>query len=491
MARSLNPEADWPPQRVRESALRDLDGRIASEPGAVHLRFERACLLAEMGRTLDARNAYLDVLAREPAHLTALNNLGTLLHASGQRTAARTAYAEAVARHPDDPMSRVNLANILYEGGEFPAAREHYESALRLDPDHREAHRGLAYVLTELGDEQGAQEHRHKAFAGRPVMALPYRGEGRPVSVLLLVSPMGGNLPTRYLLDDRVFQTFAVTPEFYDSKAPLPRHDIVFNAIGDADLAAPSLHAAQSLLAFTKAPVINRPDAVLSTGRAHHHVRLGKLPGVTVPLTVTLPREVLASGEAAATLARHGFRFPLLVRTPGFHTGRYFLRVETLEALPAAVADLPGRELTVIEFLNARGADGKVRKYRVMMIAGQLFPLHVAISSDWKIHYFTADMANSAAHRAEDAEFLENMPQVLGPGAMEALAGIQSTLGLDYAGLDFGLSETGGLLLFEANATMVVNPPAPAEMWAYRVPAVERIFDAVRHMLTAHATAVS
>ena len=207
------------------------------------------------------------------------------------------------------------------------------------------------------------------------------------------------------------------------------------------------------------------------------------------PLTVTLARELLTSPEAASTLARHGYRFPLLVRTPGFHTGRHFLRVENPEALGGAVAQLPGKELTVIEFLDARGADGKVRKYRVMMIDGQLYPLHVAISSQWKIHYFTADMAEQADHRAEDAEFLENMPEVLGPRAMQALSRIQATLGLDYAGIDFGLSATGELLLFEANATMVVNPPEPDQRWAYRRPAVERIFTAVRRMLTADISA--
>jgi hypothetical protein len=99
------------------------------------------------------------------------------------------------------------------------------------------------------------------------------------------------------------------------------------------------------------------------------------------------------------------------------------------------------------------------------------------------IHYFTADMADSPEHRAEDAEFLENMPVVLGRQATDALAEIQSRLGLDYAGIDFGLSARGEILLFEANATMVVNPPEPDEKWAYRRPAIERIYAAVRNML--------
>ena len=148
-------------------------------------------------------------------------------------------------------MSRVNLGNVLYESGEFPAAREHYETALRFDPGHAEAHQGLAYVLAELGDEEGAQWHRRKGFEDRPVLALPYRGEGPPVSLLLLVSSVGGNIPTRHLLDDRVFQTFVVVPEFYDPNVPLPPHQVVFNAIGDADLAAAALAAAQSVVALT------------------------------------------------------------------------------------------------------------------------------------------------------------------------------------------------------------------------------------------------
>jgi tetratricopeptide (TPR) repeat protein len=469
-------------QRLREEALRDADARLGADPESVSLRFERAGLLAELGRSLEARNAYIDVLTREAAHRLALNNLGTLLYSTGYRSAARTAYAEAVARHPGDPMGRVNLGNLLHENGEHRAAREQFEAALRADPAHAEAHQGLSYTLAELGDRAGADVHRRLGFQDRPVRTLPYRGQGPPVPVLLLLATVGGNIPTRFLLDDRIFQTHVVLPEFCDGGTPLPPHQVVFNAIGDADLAAAALHAAQSVVALTKAPVINLPGAVLATGRADH-ARLGRIPGVVTPLTVTLPRDLLAGPDGAAAVARHGFRFPLLVRTPGFHTGRHFLKVESPAALASAVEQLPGEEIAVIEFLDARGVDGKVRKYRAMMIGGALYPLHVAISSQWKIHYFTAEMAERADHRAEDAGFLENMAGAIGDRAMEALAQIQKALALEYAGIDFGLSAGGDVLLFEANATMVVNPPDADERWAYRRPAVERIFAAVRRML--------
>jgi glutathione synthase/RimK-type ligase-like ATP-grasp enzyme len=230
---------------------------------------------------------------------------------------------------------------------------------------------------------------------------------------------------------------------------------------------------------------LNNPSAVLATGRSDNARRLARLDGVMAPVTVTLTREVLSSPDAETTLARHGLKFPLLLRTPGFHTGRHFVRVDRAGALQEALAGLPGAELTAIQYLDSRGLDGKVRKYRVMMIDGGLYPLHVAISTHWKIHYFTAEMPERAEHRAEDAEFLENMPAVLGSRAIAALEQIQGALGLDYAGIDFGLSANGDVLLYEANATMVVNPPEPDERWAYRRPAVERIFAAVRRMLLA------
>jgi len=477
--------AAWPPRLAREAALHEIDARIAAEPGSVDLRLERAHLLTELGRTLEARNTYLDVLARAPADRLALNNLGTLLHATGYRRAARTAYAEAAARHPHDAMSHVNLANVLFQDGEVESAREHYETALRHAPDHPEAHRGLAYVLAEQGDADGAAWHRRKGFEQRAAVTLPYRGEGPPVPLLLLISAVGGNIPTRNFLDDRVFATTVVAPEFLDFTQPLPRHRLIFNAIGDADLSGcgAALAAAERLAALSGAPMLNAPAAVLATGRADNARRLSRVAGVIAPSTVTLARELLTAPDAVTTLARHGLRFPLLLRSPGFHTGRHFTLVERAEALSGTVAALPGEALTAIQYLDSRGPDGKARKYRVMMIGGRLYPLHLAISSHWKIHYFTAEMADRPEHRAEDAEFLEDMPAVLGARAIHALEEIQSLLGLDYAGIDFGLSPADDLLLFEANATMVVNPPAPDQLWDYRRPAVERILAAVRGML--------
>ena len=232
------------------------------------------------------------------------------------------------------------------------------------------------------------------------------------------------------------------------------------------------------LLAKTKAPVLNSPGATLRTGRSANAARLAHLPGVRTARTVQLAR---------ANIAEHGLTYPLLLRSPGFHTGEHFERVESPEQLTAIAAKLPGDELMAMEYLDARGADGQPRKYRVMFVNGQILPLHLCISNDWKVHYFTSAMADNEAYRDEERRFLDNMPMVLGDKAMTALAAVRDALGLDYAGIDFALNADGEVLLFEANATMVILPPGPDARWDYRRGAIAKVENAVRALLAKRA----
>jgi glutathione synthase/RimK-type ligase-like ATP-grasp enzyme len=333
-------------------------------------------------------------------------------------------------------------------------------------------------VLTELG-EPGAEAHWQAGFTGHAVVRRRYRGSGPGVPLLLLVSARGGNLATRPWVDDRVFTVTAIYADFHDPAQALPPHALVVNAIGDVDVGRDALACAEAMLAGSSAPVVNPPARVKATGREEQALRLAGIAGVTAPRTVRLKRTALAVTEA--------FRFPLLLRSPGFHTGQHFVRVDTRDDLSRAAAGLPGDELLAIEWLDARGPDGLARKYRVMIIGGVLYPLHLAISADWKVHYFTAGMAGEAAHRAEDARFLNDMPAVLGQRAMAALSDIGAAMGLDYAGVDFGLAADGSVLLFEANATMAIVPPDQDPMWDYRRAAVAAVQDAARHMLAQRA----
>ncbi len=311
------------------------------------------------------------------------------------------------------------------------------------------------------------------ASKNSPPSSLPFRGRGKAISLLLLVSAVGGNVPIRHLIDDGIFQTTVIYVDYW--KAPLPPHDFIFNTVGDADLCRGALLNARRLIATSNAPVLNMPDAVLPTGRAENAIRLAALPGVRAAKTITLPRKKLMGHGVSSVLARHGMTFPLLLRSPGYHTGQHFERIENIEQLSDAAARLPGQKLMLIEFLDAEGKDGKARKYRAIFVNGEILPLHLCVSNDWKVHYYTSAMAVSASYRAEEARFLNDMAGAIGARAMRALIAIRDTLGLDYGGIDFGLNADGGLLLFEANATMIIVAPGPDACWDYRRAAIAKV----------------
>ncbi len=445
---------------------------------------DRARRLADLDRTDEAREAYLQLLARAPDDLRALNDFGSFLMRGGYRAAARTVYQRALAVDPQSALAHANLANVLFADTAYDDARAHYEAALAIEPNNAAAHQGLSYALTRLGRDAEALVHRRLGFTGRALTTAPYRGAGRPVDVLLCVCAGGGTLYTDTFLDDRIFRVTTLVADVYDGTPALPPVDVVFNAISDADRAGAALTAVDRFLAQNARPLINAPARVLATARAAGAARLAAIDGVVVPRIATVPLAALRSSPAD-TVAMHGFAFPLLVRAPGFHTGQHFVRVASAGEIGAAIAGFPGDDALVIEYIDLRGDDGRVRKYRVMMVGGTLYPMHVAVSREWKVHYFSADMASDAANRAEDERFLADPVSAIGAQAWAQLGRIREALGLEYAGIDFGIDRAGRVVVFEANATMIVLPPGPDTIWDYRRAPVARIVDAVRALLLA------
>jgi hypothetical protein len=462
-----------------EEALARIDALIERHPADVQLRFARGCCLEDLARYEEAKHAYADVLAREPANFGALTNLGSLLHTHGQRMVARALYTKAAVEHPDEPLAYVNLGNALLEDGEPAAAEATYHAGLRVKADYPNLHFALSLLYREAGDHDSALKHHQLTFVKPLVTVAPYFGAGPPLDVLLLLAAHGGNVVTHPFFDNRVVRLYTLVAEGYQPWLQLPPHHAVFNGIGDVDRSLAPLRVAREIVARSGAPVINDPDAVSASGRAGVMERLACIPGVITPRTIALPRGAVTADE----LTQRGFTFPLLLRSPGHHTGNHFAWVETPLDLDAVRDSLPGMELLAIAYLDGRGADAMYRKYRVLFIGGKLYPLHLAISPRWKVHYFSADMAERPEHRAEEAIFLRDMAAVLGPRCMTALERIAATLGLDYGGIDFGRDAAGNLLLYEANATMAVFPPPPDERFAYRRAPVAKVITAIRRLV--------
>jgi hypothetical protein len=473
---------------IAQMGTTSLDSLIESHPETVAFCYERAGLLFSQGRTEEASQDYLAVLNIEPQHFGALNDYAVLLTEAEKFKAARHYFSLAINAHPEQVDGHLNFADFLLGQCDYSAAKAHYQAVLELDPNQNAAHQGLSLALAGLGDEVGAKAHREAGFRGQAIVTWPKRGVEPGIPLLILSSAFGGNIPIKHLLDNRKFETTVILTEYFEVATPLPAHSLLINLIGDADLCQAGLEIAEHLLNNSNTPVINPPVLVRATGRLDNAHRLGGLSNVTTPRTSLLSRSLLMTEQAESLLSEQGIEFPLLLRSPGFHTGLHFVRVDTYDELAQTAGSLPGDEILVMQLLEARDQYGDYHKFRVMFVDGVLFPLHLAISKLWKVHYFSADMDVTSEHRNLEAAFLNDMPTVLGAKAMAALDSIQHALGLDYGGIDFALDRDGGILLFEANATMAVHRPDDKQKWAYRQNAAERIIAAVQAMILKRAS---
>lgn len=473
------------PRRYGDSTeLIEIERRLAAAPEAIEVLFERACCLEDIGRTEAAVEAYVAVLQRDHRHLGTLTNLGSMLLHRADAEKARQFYTQALTHHPLALITHINLGHALFAQREIASATAQYQAALAVDPEFFAAHHALALLYESTGDTARAEHHWERAFAKNASTTLAYTGAGPPlVRLLLVISARGGDVVVHRYLDGTTMETTVMLADAFRTGRALPPHDVVFNAIGDADRCRTSLERTQTLLAASTAPVINDPARVLATGRAQNAERLRELPGVAVARTELLPRTAITADELAA----RNWTFPLLVRAPGHQEGRHFELVAEPGALPAALERLPGEGLFVMAFLDTRGSDGFFRKYRVLFIDGCMYPVHLAVSKEWKVHYFSADMSERADHRDEERAFLADPRAAFGAQAIAALEHVHDMLGLDYCGADVGIAPDGKLAVFEANATMAVFPPPEGEQWAYRRPAYEAIVAAVRAMIVARA----
>lgn len=388
------------------------------------------------------------------------------MHAAGETDAARARALAAAARFPQSALAHCNAGFMLLLDGSYREALEAYERALRLQPEHAEARRGRAAALSYLGESAGE---------GDSLSVAPYTGAGRPIDLLLLVTLGRGNIGFDQLFDSSRVRITKLALELHGER-PLPAHDVLFNAVGDAESSAEALAIAAGLATQTARPVLNRPERVLGTGRIEQSRRLREC-GVRVASIAQVDR----AGARAVPL-------PVLLRAPGYHAGEHFALARDDAEREEALRAMPEGALLALEFIDTRDAQGRYAKYRVVAIDGALYPVHLAFSSHWKVHYFSAQMAQSPDLREREAAFLADPEGTLGTRAWRALQRVADATGLDYAGIDFALDAAGEVVVFECNATMAVRYPPAEPAWAYRRPAVDAVRAAITRMLARYSS---
>ncbi|WP_158742421.1 tetratricopeptide repeat protein [Acidisphaera sp. L21] len=445
---------------------------IAIEPNYVDALINLSSALAARGDQPDADAAYHRAVELIPDDPDALFQLASVLQSQGRTRDAVAQYERAVRIRPDFAAALCNLGLLHAAVDENGLAATYFRRAIETEPDNVAANLNLGGLLEAEGRLVEAKAHRDRVPRPQPLNVL--QGAAAARVVLVLANACSGNVPVETLLPpERNTRITWYVELATDAQAQdLPHHDVVFNAIGNADLMADSVDRITRLHA--RRPVLNPPAQVARTRRDLMPSLLAGIADIIVPASVRLAREQITG--AAADIPP-----PLLIRPAVAHGGEGLMLVETVDALKAfeiGIADA----YYATAFHDFRSADGFYRKYRMIFVDRQPYPYHLAIARTWLVHYYTADMLAEPWKRVEEQRFLEDPAAVLGPGLMTALSAIAQRLDLDYAGIDFSVDPEGRLLVFEANATMLVHLHDSAADFAYKhrhVPKIIQAFDAM------------
>ena len=457
------------------------DARHAAEHRATPLS-ERDAADAPVARELAA-----DSEPRDPAQHRALaetkraagDELGALAHLIAAHTL--DAYASG---SPDANASNLcDVATGYFMKGDHEIAARWYRLVLTLDPNVAVACQNLAALDASAGRHTEAAAWRERAYRLQRVFIEHAPGQTRRVLVLC-AARTSGNVPFEALLPGALNCRikYAIDYAADEEDAQLPPFDVVFNAIGEPDVAAPLAARLARFVSHCERPLLNPPAAIARTSRHQIPALLGDLHDVQVAPCLRLDAPPSSSAELASLLAGSAIALPVLARPASTHGGEGLVHCESLAALARRLRELDGPQY-VTAFRDYRSADGYYRKYRMIFVDREPFPYHLAVSSHWMVHYFSADMESHAWKLDEERRFLQDPAAALGERAMQAIAAIGRRLDLDYAGIDFTLLPNGDVFVFEANATMLAHYERNTGALAHKNPFVQRIVDAFEQLM--------
>ncbi len=467
-----------------EEAVALLRRAVAAQPDYLDAVLNLSAALQTRGDPDEAAACCKQALAAMPEHPALLFRIAHIEHARGRLDVAAGWYERALAAAPDCVPALCNLGTLHLLAGEGGAAMACYARALAIDPALDVANINMAGLL--VGEGRLEEARAYAARVPRPQPLVVNEAAVPRHTVLVLMSSNPGNVPLQHLLCARTNTVIRWNVDYATDaqEADLPPADVVFNAIGNADVMDESAARIRRLQA--RRPVLNAPDSVARTRRDRLPALLAGIADVVVPKVLRLRRDEIAHGDLPARLLAQGLAPPLLLRPIVGHGGAGMIRVESAASLaglaPGSAALGEADAFYAIAMHDDPDADSYYRKYRMIFVDRKIYPYHLAISRHWLVHYFSADMLAAPWKRAQEQRFLEHPSSVLGPRAMAALAAIARRVDLDFAGIDFARLPDGRVLVFEANATMLVHLQETAEELAYKrahVPAILAAFEAM------------
>lgn len=144
--------------------------------------YRRAVEASSRGRVSEAIGRYRELLALEPRHIAARNNLSALLETTGDPAEALEQLSAALRVTPEDVNLLVSRGAIQGRLKQYTEAETDLRRALRLDPQHTQAYLTLGLVLWRKGMPGPAADSLRKAIALEPEHPIAYHYLGEALN---------------------------------------------------------------------------------------------------------------------------------------------------------------------------------------------------------------------------------------------------------------------------------------------------------------------
>lgn len=392
-----------------------------------------------------------------------------------------------------DPPVCVGLAALMrlaFEGRDLEPVASQFIQRAQNNPDDAAAMLDLATVLELNFQPDIAHETRAQALNTQSLYRLPPNGEAG-LRLLAIMAPgnLNVNTPLPFLLENsNVSLDMLYVGPGVASVTQLPEHDVLFVAIGESEATHSLLAELVPVMDEWPCPVLNLPERIMMTSRDAAYKLLRDIPGIMIPPSKRIERielERLVNDIELLDQWLPVYDFPLIIRPVDSHAGHDLAKIETPDDIAGYLGSL--EETTtrffISPFIDYRNRDGLYRKYRIVMIDGIPYAGHMAISDHWMIHYLNAGMRDSKAKRAEEADFMMRFETEFARQHADALEALYQRFQLDYLVIDCARTASGELLVFEVDTGAVVHAMDSLDIFPYKGPAMNKVFNAFQAFL--------
>ena len=389
---------------------------------------------------------------------------------------------------PHKTQGLIGLAKIMrlaFNGVDLSNITSQLKKRIEVNSHDSAAMMDLSIVLQLSARQELASELQSEALKQHQFYGLETNPDNPALKLLAIMGPgeVMANTPIEFLVQDSdIALSFLYLGEGLPVPSQIPDHDVAFVAVCESDRSQFLLTQLIEIMRHWPMPFINMPSHIAQLSRDKVSEKLASASGI-----VTSQARRVSRLETINLINTGSDCFPMIARPVNSHAGHGLAKLDDSVQVSEYLNSHDSDEFFIAPFIDYRSDDDLYRKYRVAVIDGVPFAVHMAISQHWMVHYLNADMLQSQKNRDSEAKFISDFDTDFAAKHRVALQEIDRRMGLDYYSIDCANTPDGKLLVFELDSGAVVHSMDPAELFPYKAPQMKLVFEAFQQMLRRRA----